>query len=76
MTTKPYDKQLRELGMLSLTKRRTKGNMSVVFQYLRVCHREKGVNLFFKACEGRQEVTNGRSLKRESPVDNMKQQVT
>ena len=50
---KSYEEQLRELGMFSLMKRRLRGDMIAVFQYLKGCHREEGINLLSIASEGR-----------------------
>ena len=43
----------RKNGMLSLTKRRLRGDMIAIFQYLKGCHREEGIDFFSMAPEGR-----------------------
>ena len=47
----PYENRLMELGMLSLEKRRLRGDMFVVFRYIKGCHMEEGQELFSSATE-------------------------
>ena len=64
LEAKSQEGQLKELGMFSLTKRRLRGAMIAVFQYLKDCHREEGINLFSIAPEDRTR-TNGWKSKLE-----------
>ncbi|KAG8122890.1 hypothetical protein E2320_018355 [Naja naja] len=64
LETKTYEERLQELDMARLVKRRTRGDMTAVFQYLRGCHREEGVKPFSKAPVG-QTRNNGWKLNKE-----------
>ena len=47
----PYEKRLKELGMCTLEKRRARGDMIVVFNYIKGRHVEEEANLFTAALE-------------------------
>ncbi|XP_058045180.1 uncharacterized protein LOC131201370 [Ahaetulla prasina] len=69
LEAKTYEERLQELGMSSLTKRRTRGDMIAVFQYLRGCHKEEGVGLFSKAPEGRTRSNGWKLIKERSNLE-------
>ena len=48
-----YEERLRELGLLSLEKRRVQGDLIVVFQYLKGACKKNGDRLFNRACGNR-----------------------
>ena len=53
LESRPYEDRLRELGMCSLEKRRVRGDMIAVFDYLKGRHVEEGASLFTEVLETR-----------------------
>ncbi|MBW6993504.1 hypothetical protein KXS70_24620, partial [Salmonella enterica subsp. enterica serovar Weltevreden] len=56
----PYKDRLRELGLLSLEKRRLKGDLIAAFQYLNGAYEQEGSQLFTRVDNGR---TKGNGFK-------------
>ena len=65
LEAKSSEERLKELGLFSLTKRR-KGDMTAVFQYLKDCRREEGIDLFSIAPEGRTRTNGWKLVRRRS----------
>ncbi|KAK4805564.1 hypothetical protein QYF61_022599 [Mycteria americana] len=55
-----YEDRLRELGLLSLGKRRLRGDLIAAFRYLQGLYKQAGERLFTRACSDR---TSGNSFK-------------
>lgn len=60
LETKSYKKWLKEFDVVSLKKRRLKGDMIAIFQYMKGYHREKGIDLFTRVLKAKTKITDRR----------------
>ena len=57
-----YKDKLRELGLFNAEKRKLRGDLRVVFQYLKGSYRKEGERLLSRVCSDRTREKMGKSL--------------
>ena len=64
-----YEDRLRELGLLSLKKRRVWGDLTVAFHYLNGAYSKAGKRLFIRQCTVKGTRGNGFKFKKKVHLD-------
>lgn len=60
LEARSYKEWVKELGVVSLKKRRLKGGMIAIFQYMKGYHKEEGIDLFSRVLKAKTKIKDRR----------------